>query len=369
MQQVAQRDNRRARNHDSEMEFLPLRHIDPHINYETIPHHRCLFRRSDSGCEMFILNHDLDRIIAFMRSHENPSTPLHVAVIDYNNVNEVALDVFIEGNTSNLGMSYKRKTALHHAAHSCHPDVITKLIKYCADPSKCDEDKKTPLHCILDCCDMRVIGLLSEKYKAEEHTINGEHVYDDLDPNVIELVDDLYKRDIATEDIILSAKLLIEYTLLKNLSLCKNWFKTQRRTIFPDVLQYLQSGIAEISYLKAKKIKPHGTLYALLLDRTKDRNIHCSPLTTQIIIKHVKNRRKDKSYCVFRSSIAKSLDPKTLKNKLLECAIYGRSKCGRRKVSLNLDCISCLCKYLGSVDILNFAIALSILNENKKLFS
>ncbi|GFY75322.1 hypothetical protein TNIN_308901 [Trichonephila inaurata madagascariensis] len=304
---VAVRGNRRVRNPDSEIEFLPLRHIDPHINYETIPHYRCLFRRSDLGCEMFILNNDLNRILSFIRSHENPSTPLHAAVIDYSYVNEIALDVLIEGNTSNLGISYKRKTALHHAAHSCQPDVIAKLIKY---------------------------RLLSEKYKAEECTINGEHVSDDPDPNVIELVDDLYKRGITTKDIILSAKLLIEYTLLKNLSLCKNWFKTQRRTIFPDVLQYLQSGIVEISYLKAKKIKPHGTLYALLLDRTKDRNIHCSPLTTQIIIKHVKKRPKDKSYCVFRSSIAESLDPKTLKNKLLECAIYGRSECGRKKVSL-----------------------------------
>ncbi|GFQ97848.1 hypothetical protein TNCT_426261 [Trichonephila clavata] len=371
-QQDAQRDNRRARNQAHEMEFLPLRHIDPHIHFETIAYHNCLFRRSESGCEMFLLNHDLDRINAFIRSHENPSTPIHVAVIDYSNVNEVALDILIEENTSNLGMSYKRKTALHHAAHSCHPDLIAKLIKYRANPNKCDDDKKTPLHCILDCCDMRVLGTLSEKYKVNEFNSNGQEVYEvynDPDPNVMELVDDLYKRGIAIADIILSAKLLIKYTLIRNVSLCKNWYKTQRRTIFPEILQYLQSGISEISSMKAKKIKSNESLYTLIVNRTKDRNIHCSPLSTQVIIKHVMKMPKNKSYHVFRSSIAKSLDQITLKNKLLECAIYGRSKCGRKKVSLNVDSVSCLCKYLRSVDILNLAIALSVLKENKRIFS
>ncbi|GFW97080.1 hypothetical protein TNCV_2697021 [Trichonephila clavipes] len=174
----------------------------------------------------------------YIENIQNEGRSAHAAIINYKYLDGPALDIFVGKRTSDIGVSYKMKTALHYGALSCNPFVISKLVVNNANPTSRDEDGRTPLHYILDYCDVRVIETLKLKFEIGEP-------FCDVPSYVMKLVNELYNRNISIDNIIASAKILIKCSMLWDAVMYKNWCKKRKVTLLPELLNYLKSCISE----------------------------------------------------------------------------------------------------------------------------
>lgn len=312
--------------------------------------------------------------------------PLHVAVKNYHRHTEPVLETLLEYDVSLGCQDDDGKTAFHIAAESCNPELISKFIEYDFNPVDRDETERTPLHYVLDYCDVRVLEALKQKYEDNP----DEPPPDEAEPvkkilqlaplfsqipqyipekpfDVMELTDDLYKRRVSVDNIITSAKMLIKYSLLRDVRMYKYWNNKQIAELHPEILNYINACTSEIRSMKNKKVTHRFKLYKLVVDHFYEKSYVCSRLSTDMIIKYMVQVYNKKGFYVYLNEVASKLDEDALDNKLTECTIYARS--GDRKVFLDHNSIYCLCEYFTFGEELSFLVAFSILEENKHLFS
>ncbi|GFQ88636.1 hypothetical protein TNCT_250111 [Trichonephila clavata] len=343
----------------SELEYYPLPDGEPHIYW----------RETEFLVRCYLLDLNERKVYRYIQNIKNEGRSVHVAIINYNNPNDPALDIVVDNNASDISVSYREKTALHHAALSCNPEFISKLVEHNADPARRDTIGRTPLHYLLNYCDVRVIETLKEKLEIDEHSSDSDEPSCDVPLHVIKFVDDLFYKSIPIHNIITSAKILIKYSMLRDAVMYKNWCKMRKVELLPEILNYLKLCISEVHSMKAKKITHYSQLYTLVTARFYGKSYKCSPKSTRVIIKHMVNVSNKKGYHIYHADVAKIVDRVSLINHLMECAIYARSECGKRKPFLNPYSISILCKNLSNNDVLNLIIAVSVLNENRSLYS
>ncbi|GFV08677.1 hypothetical protein TNCV_4055611 [Trichonephila clavipes] len=304
----------------------------------------------------------------YIKNIQNEGRPVRVALVNYKNPDGPALDIIVDGDTSHIGESYKKKTALHHAALSCNPEFISKLVEHDAAPTSRDANGRTPLHYILDYCDVRVIENLKLKFETDENSDDDEPFWD-VPLYVMKLVNELYNRSISIHNIIASAKILIKYSMLWDAVMYRNWCKQRKVELLPEVLNYLKSCISEVRSMKAKIITHNLKLYTLVTEKCNGRSYYCSPFSAKDVIKHMVNASNKKGYYIYHDLVARKIDRVDLENHLLECFIYQGSEDGKRKLFLNPENISSVCKNLANADLLNLIIAVSVTNENRCLYS
>ncbi|GFY40709.1 hypothetical protein TNIN_73741 [Trichonephila inaurata madagascariensis] len=304
----------------------------------------------------------------YIQKIKSEGRSVHVAVINYGDLNGPALDILVNEGTSDISVCYKRKTALHHAALSFNPEFISKVVEHNANPTLRDDYGRTPLHYILDYCDVRVIETLKLKFETDEHSDDDEP-FCDVPLYVMKLVDELYNKNISIQTIIASAKILIKCSMLWDAVMYKKWCKMQKVKLLPEVLNYLKSCISEVQSMKAKKITHNLQLYTLVTGKCNRKSYYCSPFSARVIIRHMVNVSNKKGYHIYHADVAKKIDRLSMENHLIECIIYCGSECGKRKIILNPECISSLSKNLENADLLNLIIAFSVLNENSYLYS
>ncbi|GFY64082.1 hypothetical protein TNIN_383701 [Trichonephila inaurata madagascariensis] len=256
-------------------------------------------------------------------------------------------------------------TVLHHAALACNPEFISRFLEHNVNPTLTDEDGRTPLHYILDYCDVRVIETLRLMFETDEHS--DDEPFCDVPLYVMKLVYELYNKNISIHNIIASAKILIKCSMLLDAGMYKNWCKMRKVKLLPEVLNYLKSCRSEVQSMKAKKIEHNLQLYTLVTGRHT--SYYCSPFSARVIIRYMVNVSNKKGYHIYHADVAKRIDRLSMENHLMECISYAGSECGKRKTFLNPECISSLCKNLTNADLLNLIIAVSVLNENSYLYS
>ncbi|GFY64087.1 hypothetical protein TNIN_383751 [Trichonephila inaurata madagascariensis] len=333
----------------SNLEYFPLPDSEPRLTRDT--HH-------EDKDMLFLWCLAKIKGVKFESCFKNITSegrPAYVAIINYNYLNEPALYILRDEDTSHVGVSYKKKTALHHAAVSCKPEFILKLVEHNADPTLTDDDGRTPLHYILDYCDVRVIETLKLKLETDEHS-NDDEPFCDVPLNVMKLVDELHNNSISIHNIIASAKILIKCSMLWDAVIYKNWCKMQKVKLLPEVLNYLKSCISEVQSMKAKKIENNLQLYTLVTGKCN--SYDCSPFSARVIIRHMVNVSNER--VSYHADVAKKIDRLSMENHLVECMIYAGSECGKKKIFLNPECISSLCKNLANADLLSLIIAVSI---------
>ncbi|GFT66022.1 hypothetical protein TNCV_1352161 [Trichonephila clavipes] len=340
------------------MEYFPLPDSEPPIN-------------DDNQSLVFLfcrLKYKMADLESYIENIQNEGRSVRVAVINYNNPNGPALDILVDGDESHMGVSYNEKTALHHAALSCNPNFISKLVKHHADPTSRDANGRTPLHYILDYCDVRVIETLKLKFETDENSDDDEP-FCDVPLYVMKLVNELYNRSISIHNIIASAKILIKWSMIWDVVMYKNWCKKRKVKLLPEILNYLKSCISEVQSMKAKKIAHSLQLYTLVTGKCNRKSSYFSQVSSKVIIKHIVNVSNKKGYHIYHDYVARKIDRLYLENHLMECFIYQGSEDGKKKIFLNTGCISSLCKHLAKADLLNLIVAVSVINKNSCLYS
>ncbi|GFV45719.1 hypothetical protein TNCV_2839731 [Trichonephila clavipes] len=234
---------------------------------------------------------------SYIENIQREGRSAHVAVINYSNPNGPVLDIIVDKDTADIGVSHKTKTALHHAALSCNPEFISKLVEHNASPTSRDEDGRTPVQYILDYCDVRVIETLKLKFETDEHS-NDDEPFCDVPLYVLKLVDELYNRNVSIHNIIASAKILIKCSMLWDAVMYRNWCKQRKVKLLPEVLNYLQSCISEVQSMKAKKIAHNLQLYTLVTGKCNGKSYYCSPFSAKVVIKHMVNASNNKGGAV-----------------------------------------------------------------------
>ncbi|GFV93252.1 hypothetical protein TNCV_386161 [Trichonephila clavipes] len=342
----------------AEIEYFPLPDSEPSIKHRN----QSMFLW---WCRLKFERADLE---GYIENIQNEGRSVRVAVINYKKPNGPALEIFVDGRTSYIKVSYKEKTPLHHAALSCNPEFISKLVEHNARPTTRDTKGRTPLHYILDYCDVRVIEALKLKFETDENSDDDEPFWD-APLYVMKLVNELYNRSISIHNIIASAKILIKCSMLWDVVMYKNWCKKRKVKLLPEVLNYLKSCISEVQSMKAKIIANSLQLYTLVTGKCNRKSSYFSQDSARDIIKHIVNVSNKKGYHIYHDLVARKIDRVDLENHLLECFIYQGSEDGKRKLFLNTDCISFVCKNLANADLLNLIVAVSVLNENSSLYS
>ncbi|GFU29113.1 hypothetical protein TNCV_4837111 [Trichonephila clavipes] len=341
----------------AEIELFPLPDSEPRINVN-----------QEELFLMCVRKLKMADLVGYIENIRKEGRSVRVAVINYKNLDGPALDILVDGDSTHMDASYKRKTALHHAALSCNPEFISKLVEHDAHGTSRDANGRTPLHYILDYCDVRIIENLKLKFETDENSDDDEP-FCDVPLYVMKLVNELYNRSISIHNIIASAKILIKCSMLWDVVMYKNWCKKRKVKLLPEVLNYLKSCISEVQSMKAKKITHNLQLYTLVTGKCNGRSYYCSPSSAKVIIKHMVNASNKKGYHIYHDLVSRKIDRLHLENHLLECFIYQRSEDGKRKLFLNPESISSVCKNLDNADLLNLIIAVSVTNENRCLYS
>ncbi|GFU86344.1 hypothetical protein TNCV_486081 [Trichonephila clavipes] len=333
----------------AELEYFPLPDSEPDFNG----------RNEDMQflwSSVKFKNADLN---SYIENIQNEGRSVRIGLINYKNPNGSALEILVHGGTSYMGVSYKEKTPLHHAALSCNPEFISKLVERDADPTSRDANGRTPLHYILNYCDVRVIENLKLKFETDENSDEDEP-FEDVPLYVMKLVNELYNRSISIHNIIASAKILIKCSMLWDVVMYKNWCKRWKVKLFPEVHNYIKSCISEVQSMKAKRIAHRLQLYTLVTGKCNRKSSYFSQVSARVIIKHIVNVSNKKGYHIYHDHVARKIDRLHLEKHLLECFIYQGSEDGKRKLFLNPECFSSVCKYLANADLLNLIIAVSV---------